>query len=369
MMKHNPENERVKRKYLIFLKEAKRQDESSLDAVAMALSRFEKYTKYRNFKAFRFEQAVGFKKHLAKQENKQTGNKLSKATQNSTLRYLKGFFQWLAMQIGYKSRINYTDSEYFNLSEKDTRVATARRVKPVPTIEQIKHVIENMPVGTAIEKRNRALIAFTLLTGARDSAIASLKLKHVDLIENSLFQDARDVNTKYSKTFTSYFFPVGDEVRQIVVEWVNYLKTDLLYGNDEPLFPKTNVIQGDAKTFVPCEFKKEHWATASPIRSIFKEAFISAGLQYFNPHSFRSTLVRYGENLCQSPEEFKAWSQNLGHEGVLTTFYSYGDVQPQRQAEIIQHLRFPDKKGELSAEAIAEAVFLKINTQNAGRSL
>jgi len=32
-----------------------------------------------------------------------------------------------------------------------------------------------------IECRNRALIAFTLLTGARDSAIASMKLKHVDL--------------------------------------------------------------------------------------------------------------------------------------------------------------------------------------------
>lgn len=366
MIKHNPENERVKRKYLIFLKEAKRQDESSLDAVAMALSRFEKYNKYKNFKAFHFEQAVGFKKHLAKQENKQTGKKLSKATQNSTLRHLKGFFQWLAMQVGYKSRINYTDSEYFNLSEKDTRIATARRVKLVPTIEQIKHVIENMPIITAIERRNRALIAFTLLTGARDSAIASLKLKHVDLIENSLFQDARDVNTKFSKTFTSYFFPVGDEIRQIVVEWVDYLKTDLLYGNDEPLFPKTNVIQGDAKTFVPCGFKKEHWATASPIRNIFKEAFINAGLQYFNPHSFRNTLVSYGEKLCKSPEEFKAWSQNLGHEGVLTTFYSYGDVQPQRQAEIIQHLRFSTKKDDLSAEAIAEAVFLKMNAQNAG---
>ena len=366
MIKHNPENERIKRKYRIFLKEAKRQDESSLDAVDMAICRFEKYTKFKNFKAFHFQQAVGFKKHLAKQENKQTGNKLSKATLNSTLRHLKGFFQWLAMQVGYKSRINYTDSEYFNLSEKDTRIATARRVKPVPTIEQIKHVIANMPITTAIERRNRALIAFTLLTGARDSAIASLKLKHVDLIENSLFQDARDVNTKFSKTFTSYFFPVGDDVRQIVVEWMGYLKTDLLYGNDEPLFPKTNVIQGDAKTFVPCGFKKEHWATASPIRNIFKEAFIRAGLQYFNPHSFRNTLVRYGENLCQSPEEFKAWSQNLGHEGVLTTFYSYGEVQPQRQAEIIQHLRLPNPKSELSADAIAEAVFLKMNAKNVG---
>jgi hypothetical protein len=31
-----------------------------------------------------------------------------------------------------------------------------------------------MPHGDEIERRNRALVAFTLLTGARDSAIASM---------------------------------------------------------------------------------------------------------------------------------------------------------------------------------------------------
>ncbi|MFK5949180.1 MAG: site-specific integrase [Methylococcales bacterium] len=369
MIKHNAENERAKRKYLIFLKEAKRQDESSLDAVAMSLSRFEKYTKYKNFKAFHFEQAVGFKKHLAKQENKRTGKLLSKATQNATLRNLKAFFQWLAMQAGYKSRISYTDTEYFNLSEKECRIATARRSKPVPTIEQINHVIENMPQVTDIERRNRAVIAFTLLTGIRDSAIASLKLKHINITENSVFQDAREVNTKFSKTFTSYFFPVGQEALKIVEDWVVYLKDDLLYGNDEPLFPKTNVIRGDSKKFEPSGFKKEHWANASPIRKIFKEAFISAGLQYFNPHSFRNTLVSYGQTLCKNPEDFKAWSQNLGHEGVLTTFYSYGEVQPQRQAEIIQLLNTPRENDVLNTDKLAEALISKMSALNAGQSL
>lgn len=365
-MKHNAENERAKRKYLTFIKEAKRQNEASLDAVAMALSRFEKYTKYKNFKAFHFQQAVGFKKHLANQDNKQTGKKLSKATLNSTLRHLKDFFQWLAMQAGYKSRINYTDMEYFNLSGKDTRIATARRLKPVPTVEQIKRVTESMPVNTDIERRNRALIAFTLLTGVRDSAIASLKLKHVDLIAESVFQDAREVNTKYSKTFTSYFFPVGDYIKKIVVDWVNYLQTELLFGNDDPLFPKTNVVPDSTRRFKPSGFKKEHWQTASPIRGIFKEAFINAGLPYFNPHSFRNTLVNMGEKMCQSPEDFKSWSQNLGHEGVLTTFYSYGEVQPQRQAEIIKHLQSPHEKDESALDDLAEALLHRMNAQKVG---
>ena len=366
MKKHNPNNERIKRKYFIFLKEAKRQNESSIDAAAQALSRFEDYISQRDFKAFHFEQAVGFKKHLAKQVNKQTNEKLSKATLYSTLRHLKAFFQWLAMQAGYKSRINYTDTEYFNLSEKDARVATAKRNKPVPTIEQIKHVIAIMPANTIVEQRNRSLIAFILLTGARDTAISSMKIKHIDLSVGSVFQDARDVKTKFSKTFTTYFFPVGEEVLKIIQDWVCYLKSELLFGNDDPLFPKTQVIQSQEKMFQASGLTKQHWSTAAPIRTIFREAFEAAGLPYFNPHSFRNTLVNFGEKRCQTPEDFKAWSQNLGHEGVLTTFYSYGEVQPQRQAEIIQQLKTSrdGKTPDVAALAKAIALEMKNNSKN-----
>ena len=209
MKKHNPANERIKRKYFAFLKEAKRHSEPTVDAAAKALSRFEAYTRYRDFKAFHFEQAVAFKKHLAEQKGQQSGEKLSKATLHATLTQLKRFFQWLAWQPGYKSRVQYADAEYFNLSDKDTRIATAKRQQRFPTMEQIKHVINKMPVNTEIERRNRALMAFTLLTGARDSAIASLKLKHVDLIAGCVNQDAREVKTKFSKTFNTYLLSRG----------------------------------------------------------------------------------------------------------------------------------------------------------------
>src|SRR5262249_1369196 len=98
------------------------------------------------------------------------------------------------------------------------------------TIEQIRHVLKGMPAGTDVELRNRAVVAFTLLTGARDAAIASLKLKHVDILGNKVEQDAREVRTKFSKTFTTWFFPVGDAIRQIVVDWVGYLTEEKLYG-------------------------------------------------------------------------------------------------------------------------------------------
>ena len=338
MIKHNPNNERVKRKYFIFLKEAKRHNEATVDAVAKALSRFEEYGKYKDFKRFHFNQAVAFKNHLAVQKKRNSDKKLSKATINSTLSHLKRFFQWLSCQPGYKSRIPYSDADYFNLSEKDTRIANTSRLRKVPTLEQVKHVLEKMPTDSDIALRNRAIIAFTILTGARDNAIASLKIKHIDLDAGSIYQDAREVRTKFSKTFTTYFFPVGEDIRQIMVDWVDHLRKILLWGNDDPLFPTTKIVVGSKRLFEAQGLKRQHWSNANSIRSIFKEAFTEAELPYFNPHSFRNTLASLGEKICKTPEDFKAWSQNLGHEQVLTTFYSYGEVPEQRQSEIIQHL-------------------------------
>jgi integrase len=362
MKKHHPGNERIKRQYFAFLKEAKRHSEPMVDAAAKALSRFEAYTGYRDFKAFHFHQAVAFKKHLAEQKSQQTGEKLSKATLHGTLTHLKRFFQWLAWQPGYKSRIHYAETEYFNLSDKDTRIAKARRQQKVPTMEQIKYVISKMPVGNEIERRNRALVAFTLLTGARDSAIASLKLKHVDLVAGCVNQDAREVKTKFSKTFSTFFFPVGEEVLKILAAWVAYLRNEKLWGNDDPLFPATRVALGPDRQFTAKGLKREHWSNASPIWTIFREAFIGAGLPYFNPHSFRNTLVHLGEKVCKTPEQFKAWSQNLGHEKVLTTFLCYGEIECHRQGEIIHNLVRPQKDVPSDVDEIAEAVYKKLRS-------
>ena len=195
-----------------------------------------------------------------------------------------------------------------------------------------------MPINTEIELRNRAVIAFTLLTGTRDGAIASLKLKHIDLVVKCVNQDAREVQTKFSKTFTTYFFPVGNDIQSIVEEWVNYLIHTKLWGNNDPLFPSTLITVGDSQQFEATGLNRKHWSNATPIRKIFRQAFTSAGLPYFNPHSLRDTLALLGETMCKTPEEFKAWSQNIGHDKVLTTFYNYGTVSNNRQSEIIKSL-------------------------------
>jgi hypothetical protein len=93
------------------------------------------------------------------------------------------------------------------------------------------------------------------------------------------------------------------------------------------------------------------------IRTIFRDAFTNAGLPYFNPHSFRNTLARLGQTACHSPEEYKAWSQNLGHDKVLTTFLSYGQVESARQGEIIRGLATPKLAMQSGVSELAKALF------------
>lgn len=338
MKTHDPQNERIKRAYLVYLRQAKRRCESSIDKVAAALHQFESYNGFKEFKRFHIRQAIGFKAWLDEAVNHRTGKPLSKSTINSTLSAVKAFFQWLAGQPGYKSRLTYSDCEYFNLSEKEVRVATARRERPAPSVEQIEHVVGAMPETTDIELRDRAVIAFALVSGARDQAIVSMKLKHVDLVEERVIQDARDVETKFSKSFVTWFFPVGDRHKEIVGDWVRHLESELLWGPEDPLFPATKVELDHNQRFQAVGLARRRWSNADPIRRIFRSAFERAGLPYFNPHSFRTTLMQLAHRRRLTVEELKAWSQNLGHEQVLTSLTSYGQVSSTRQAELMQKL-------------------------------
>lgn len=336
MPTHNAENERVKHRYFAYLKEAQRRGDPSVDAAAKAFNRFETFTRFKSFRTFHYEHAIGFKQYLAEQTNARTGKPLSKATIFSTLAVLKAFFFWLAGQPGFRSRLNYSDANYFNMGERDARIARTRLEKAYPSLEQVQHVIELMPSADAIQLRDRALLAFILLTGARDGAVVSLKVKHVDLIESCVVQDAREVTMKFGKSFVTWFFPVGEFPLQIVQEWLEFLTKKMLWGPGDPLFPATLVDGGAGKAFHAAGLARLHWTTADPVRAVFKRAFVAAGLPYYSPHRLRDTLASLGKRYCRSPEEFQAWAQNLGHSSMATTFANYGPVAGVRQAEIIR---------------------------------
>jgi integrase len=365
-MKTNAANERIKREYFRYLQEALGRDEATIDAVAKSLARFDESTGRRDYKRFHREQAVAFKAKLATSINARTGETLSKATMLSTLRDLRAFFLWLAREPGFRSHIAYADADYFNLSDKDVAVARARREKRVPTLDQVRHVIATAPAGTLLERRNRALIAFAMLTGARVGALASFRLGHVDLAGGFVEQDARLVRTKAAKTFRTYFMPVDEEALAIVASWVEELKRVYRWGPEDPLFPATETGLAKDGGFAPIGPARRCWMSSAPVRQIFRQAFEAACLPYFNPHSFRDMLVRHAMGLDLTPAEMKAWSQNLGHTDVLTTFTSYGAVPVHQQGALIRKSRMLSSPSIDAGQIEAlEAIVARIKAGNA----
>jgi len=336
MRKFNAENERLKARYEQYLKEAKGQDEKSLDKVRAALVRFEDSTKFKPFKAFHIEQARCFKDALSKAKTAK-GKPLSLSTTDATLRLVKGFFHWLAGQQGFKKIVSYSDVEYFNNNMKDARAAHAQRPQPYPSLQQCAHAFRLMPEETGLHNRDKALFALWVMTGARAGALASLRLKHVNVIDGLVFQDGREVKTKNAKTLETWFFPVDPMYLTFFTAWVQHLTNDHLFGPGDALFPKQRLTNVNGR-FVANGFEREPYANSQIINMVVGAAFTNSGQPVFAPHSIRRTLAMWGDRICTTMEQRKAWSQNLGHESLSTTISAYMPVNRERQGELLKSL-------------------------------
>ncbi len=341
MTQVNPGNEKLKRRYRRHLQGARGLAESTIDNTLRAIAEYERFTQFRDFGRFRTTDAEAFKKRLLSGGGRRAVELSNRSTARGKLQPLQRFFNWLAEQDGFRTRVRFSDAEFFNLSNRDAQIARDRPAKPAPTLEQVQHAIWSMPTATPVEKRDRALVACILLTGVRVKAAITLKLKHVCADRLGIDQDATTVATKFSKTMRTVFFPVGDDIRQIFLDYVDWLRLDLRWNGNDPLFPRTQLQVGEERHFRSCGLERCHWATPDPVREAFRKAFRAGNLAYYSPHAIRRTLALLGQQRCRTPEELKAWSQNLGHEQVLTTMTSYGAVSLPRQTEIIRSLGAP----------------------------
>ena len=71
----------------------------------------------------------------------------------------------------------------------------------------VEKVVANMPHDTPVEKRDRALVAFTAITGIRDRALVTLNLKRFDTDRKLVLQNPTEVSTKAGKRIDTFLFP------------------------------------------------------------------------------------------------------------------------------------------------------------------
>lgn len=336
-MKRTSANTRIKRKYFAYLRGAEQLSEASVEKVAASLSFYEAAMGYKDFKRHNLTWPERFREVLAEATGPK-GKPLGASTRSNHMRHVRSFIRWLADKTGYKSRIGWSDAKYYQLSRNEERVAGEKRDPEYPLPDHALKAFRAMPNGTELQRRDRAVFAFLLMTGARVKATASLKLKRVNLVERTVHQDARDVDTKRAKTFKTAFYVSDPDVWEAFSSWVAYLYDEKHFGPEDPLFPKTGQNIDADGNFMSEAVTRAHWAQTGSIRTIVKEAFQRVHMTAYGPHSFRHMLTHIGMDICQSPRQLKAWSQNFGHSDVMTTLQNYGKLTSREQVEEIAKL-------------------------------
>jgi len=346
MHEANPNNERLKLAWIEEL-EITKQD-STIDQRLAALAQYEAMTNWSDLTSIDTEKVKSYLTALRKTPTRMR-------TKQAKVRHVRGFYDWMIADERLRPKKVRRALLSLRLTDKEARAGRAvKRVKHA-TVAQINDTIQSMPKDSAIERRNRALLAFTLLSGARDGAIVSMKIKHVIWNEREVLQDPNDVATKAGKLIQTWFFPVGQAIEDEVESYLSYLKDDLGFSPDDPLFPSTRMGHDELDRFKPIGLTRKHWIKAQPMRKVFKAAFTANGMRYYNPHSFRNTLAALAYEMNLGPMKMKAWSQNLGHENLDTTYNSYGNLDSNAQRRAMVDLSRPSEQNG-STDCIATMI-------------
>ncbi|MGF9693731.1 tyrosine-type recombinase/integrase [Rhizobium sp. 0TCS1.26] len=317
--------------YQKYLNEARGLHEATIDAASRYIRQFEDFTGGIDFARVSRTQIISFKESI--RQKAEDENCLSPSTVVHSLRALGAFFSWLVTRPEY-GKLARDLPDYFTPSKRLVKIANAPTDKYVPSVDEIRKLIAASPRDTLLQRRDRAIIAFLYLTGVRNGALVTLRLKHVDTAQKLVFQDAREVATKASKTMRTAWFPVGEDFEEIVINWVAELR-GIAAKEDVPLFPRGFRKEWGASKDECFEFL----SSTDPVRKIIKAAAAVAETVYFRPHAIRATIGRNIERWGATAEERKALSQNLGHERYVTTREFYGALPEDQQHALIANIR------------------------------
>ena len=298
----NEMNERLKRRFMEYRKHARQLSEKTLDKEIAALERFDLWNGRKDFARFHIDWAIGFRAHL-EQARTSAGRPLGKSTMRSILATLREFVLWLSQQEGFRRRIRAADADYFNLSRRDEAEARAAPPRQAPSVKQAKRALALMPASTPREMRDKAVFALLCLTGIRVAALASLRLKHVDLEEKSVRQNPREVATKFGSSIDTFFGKGFEEAEAALAAWIAHLDDVALFGPDDPVFSAMEIAATSRSGFAADGLKRSPWKSTEPIRKIVNEAFAAANLPAFGPHAFRHMHARHAAKTCTSVAE------------------------------------------------------------------
>ncbi|MBN8827131.1 MAG: tyrosine-type recombinase/integrase [Sphingobacteriia bacterium] len=327
----HPNNERIKHDYFDKVIHRFGKNEKTRDLIISALLVFEEFNECKDFKLFSYQEAKEFKKYLL------TRYSHSIQMAHRVITYVKEFFLWLKEQNGYK-KLYYDDIKALQLSLKDQEKAKRTKPKDYLEAEKWQDLILSLDPHTEVDVRGRAMLACLLLTGIRVEALISLRIGDVNFARGYIFQDSTHVKTKFSSSNKTNLLQFKPRIKQILVEWVELLRSEYGFSNDDPLFPRISVSINDGLQFQRSGFVKEFLVSTSIVNQELSKQLEKANIGHYTAHTIRNSLIALFMEFDLTAEQLKAVSQNISHKSLDTTLNSYYTVHEHRKDKIIEEL-------------------------------
>ncbi|MBO6673416.1 MAG: hypothetical protein JJ926_18410 [Roseitalea sp.] len=337
----NKINKRWLARYQNFLLENQGYSEKTVDEHLRSLAHASAVADHTTFTLYSIQLVVRVKKTLSAHLDGDVAM-LSRSTIHRVLNHCTMFFEWLERHDDVRWEPDLPG--YFRPSKQERRLAAQAVKETELTFGQAASMFRLMPASTAIEIRNRAIIALPLMTGIRVDALASLRGKHVDVQFWWINQLPPEVRTKFGKHIRSYCLDLGYGLRDALKAWARW-RDENGFGDQDAFFLPDRFIHCNpiGLTYRPADPANpaEPWQSTDRLRAIIRAAAECAGMTDLEvgAHDFRKVLKPYLSSQADMSERHKqALQLNLGHQPRETIDKHYSKMSDADRVEALDEL-------------------------------
>lgn len=268
-------------------------------------------------------------------------NSKSKSTVQHTVSHLRDFFDWLLKQVGH-TRLPAGLPDALRLPRAAYSASLPKEPKAYPSLEEARDLLTGMPCKTTLQNRARAIFALAFLGALRADTLISLRLGDIDCTGRKIIQNADIARTKNGKSLQIAWFPIPEEMRATVIDWVAFMK-NAGFAPEDALFPPSHAFKGRRKSPAHGDQQIAPMTSCHAVTEAFDAACKGHHAKY-TPHAAKHTIAAERDRRRLTMEQRKAWSENMGHENEQITTSHYGKLTHVRRLELLEELPLEDKE-------------------------
>lgn len=324
----NAKNEKLKILYEQYLKYRRNNKlkQDTINSKILHIDIYDEFFKYVTFDNYTYEKGIAFYNFLKDKD-------IMPATMFSYLNDVYEFLDWHFRTHRVKNAKKLIE-QLDTLKPRDEDIRLSHRLTYVeyPTIETFDKILDFNEV-TLQDKRDKAILAFLLISCARVSATATAKIGDID-IDNMVFKQdpLAGVKTKRQKHILTKLLPFDARYTNIFLKWIDYLKTMYNFDENCPLFPKIKMLN-KGETIL-----KDFMSGEAEFNKILETRCKNASVQKFHPHAFRHLGIHHALKYVRTGTQLKALSQNVGHEDITNILEQYAKMKPDIYLSVVERM-------------------------------